>query len=113
MVLEHPITVRVPDLIVVPTAETKGSPRRYRADAVPLAVEVISPGSGRTDRIMKFAEYADAGIEHYWIVDLDRPPSIAAYRLIGGDYELMAETADNLAVGSPAPLSIDVAELVP
>jgi Uma2 family endonuclease len=68
---DFPVTVRVPDLIVVPAAATKANPVRYPADAVQLAVEVVSSGSVRTDKITKFAEYADVGIEHYWIVGLD------------------------------------------
>ncbi|MET9263429.1 hypothetical protein [Amycolatopsis sp. NPDC004079] len=40
---------------------------------------------------MKLFEYADAGIEHYWIVDLDPPVSMIAYRLIDGDYENFGE----------------------
>ena len=96
--------MRVPDLIVVPAAATKANPVRYPADAVQLAVEVVSSGSVRTDKITKFAEYADVGIEHYWIVDLDPPTTITVYRLIDGDYETMAETADTLVVDSPASL---------
>jgi Uma2 family endonuclease len=107
---EFPVTVRVPDLIVVPTVATKANPAQYPADAVQLAVEIVSPGSVRIDKITKFAEYADVGIEHYWIVDLDPPASITVYKLIDGDYETMAETADTL-VGSPAPLRIDVTAL--
>ncbi|MGH3611494.1 MAG: Uma2 family endonuclease [Pseudonocardia sp.] len=34
-------------------------------------MEVLSPGSHRTDHVAKRADYADAGIPHYWIVDLD------------------------------------------
>ena len=33
-------------------------------------MEVISAGSERTDRTIKHLEYADAGIPHYWVVDL-------------------------------------------
>ena len=32
---------------------------------------IVSPGSRRTDRVMKSYEYAKAGIAHYWVVDLD------------------------------------------
>ncbi|MYW97091.1 hypothetical protein G3I59_42385 [Amycolatopsis rubida] len=32
---------------------------------------------------------ADAGIEHYWIVDLDPPVSMIADRLMDGDYALI------------------------
>ena len=36
------------------------------------------PGSKRTDHVAKRADYADAGIPHYWIVDLDDPISLVA-----------------------------------
>jgi Uma2 family endonuclease len=61
-----PPTVRDPDLIVVDRNPVRVDP----ADVV-LVVEIVSPGSRRTDRVMKAYEYAKAGIEHYWIVDLD------------------------------------------
>jgi Putative restriction endonuclease len=52
-----------------------------------LAVEILSPGSLRTDRIIKHSEYADAGIGHYWIIDLDADedgrPSLVACHLAG------------------------------
>jgi Uma2 family endonuclease len=54
-----------------------------RAADVVLAVEVLSPGSRRLDRVLKRAEYADAGIPHHWIVDLDEPASLIACHLAG------------------------------
>ncbi|WP_433803380.1 Uma2 family endonuclease [Actinomycetospora sp. CA-084318] len=61
-------TVRVPDVVVVPAAIVD---RRARCEAaeVRVAVEVLSPGSRRTDRIMKADEYASAGVRHYVLVD--------------------------------------------
>ena len=41
------------------------------------------PGSKRTDHVAKRADYADAGIPHYWIVDLDDPISLVACHLDG------------------------------
>ena len=72
----RPGTVRRPDIVVVTRA---GLARRrqeggvLRAFEVVLAVEVVSAGSERTDRTIKHSEYADAGIPHYWIVDLGEP----------------------------------------
>ena len=43
----------------------------------------MSPGSRRTDHVAKRADYADAGIPHYWIVDLDEPVSLIACHLAG------------------------------
>ncbi|MEV1292325.1 Uma2 family endonuclease [Pseudonocardia sp. NPDC049635] len=59
------------------------------AAEVVLAVEILSPGSRRTDHVTKRGEYADAGIGHYWVVDLgDRaaqrePVSLLACHLAG------------------------------
>lgn len=62
-----PATVRVPDVVVCP----RTAPDQLSAADVMLVVEVISPGSRRTDVVTKRSEYADAGIGHYWIVDPD------------------------------------------
>jgi Uma2 family endonuclease len=35
-----------------------------------VVVEVVSPGSRKTDRLDKMAEYADAGIPFYWLARL-------------------------------------------
>ncbi|RZS43309.1 Uma2 family endonuclease [Herbihabitans rhizosphaerae] len=50
------------------------------ADVV-LAVEIVSPGSKRMDYVIKRGEYADAGIPHYWIIDLGEPASLATFHL--------------------------------
>ncbi|WP_280299685.1 Uma2 family endonuclease [Nocardia neocaledoniensis] len=91
-----PPTVRVPDLCVVP-AVSEAVPR-WEADEVTLAVEVLSPGTRRTDRITKFAEYAEAGIEHYWIIDLEAPVSLTAYRLAGEHYEVVVDANGPTAI---------------
>jgi len=36
-----------------------------------LLVEILSPESGRTDRLEKLMLYAECGVPEYWIVDLD------------------------------------------
>ncbi len=63
-----PLTNRRPDVVV------------YRADTIDisptlpehvlLVVEIVSPGSETTDRIVKFEQYARAGIPFYWRVEL-------------------------------------------
>lgn len=97
-----PATVRIPDLVVVSAEIADKNPARCAATDVLLAVEVISPGSVRTDRIVKFAEYADAGIADYWVVDLEQPVSIAAYTMKNGHYVAVGESATQLTVHSPA-----------
>jgi len=106
-----PPTVRAPDVVVVPTAVLEQNPPRFGAADVLLAVEIVSPGSARTDRVMKVAEYADAGIGHYWIIDLDPPVSLTGYLLVDGDYELMTESAGVVEVTSPAALRLELGAL--
>ena len=69
-----PPTVRDPDLVVVNRSVVDRNLVRIDPLDVVLVIEIVSPGSRRTDRVMKAYEYAKAGIEHYWIVDLDAEP---------------------------------------
>ena len=79
------------DVMVVATSDAVLVADRGRAQDVRLAVEVLSAGTRRVDRVMKFAEYAEAGIQHYWIVDLDPPTSLRAFTLVDGAYEADGE----------------------
>jgi Uma2 family endonuclease len=107
-----PPTVRAPDVVVVPTAQAERNPTRLQAADVVLAVEIISPGTSRTDRVTKLAEYADAGIKHYWLVDLDPPVSLTAYLLVGDGYEKELESAGEVDVLSPAVLRLNLDALL-
>jgi Uma2 family endonuclease len=86
-----PLTVRVPDVLVAPAALVETNPARLSVGDVRLVIEVLSEGTKRTDQVTKFSEYAEAGIEHYWIVDLDSPVSMITYRLVDEDYENFGE----------------------
>ncbi|MEV6875651.1 Uma2 family endonuclease [Amycolatopsis sp. NPDC051128] len=106
---ETPLTVRVPDVIVVATDLVEANPPRYDARAVRMAIEVLSEGSRRTDRVTKFSEYAEAGIEHYWIVDIDPPASMITYRLINEVYEDFGERSGHAEVEfDGTPLKFDL-----
>lgn len=107
-----PPTVRVPDVVVTSTAVFDANPGRYAAADVNLAVEILSDGSRRVDRVMKFSEYADAGIPQYWIVDLDQPTTLTAYVLVDGDYELVAEATGGVDLDVAGhPVHLDLAGL--
>jgi Uma2 family endonuclease len=84
----EPLTIRAPDVIVTRSELVDSDEPRCRASDVLLAVEILSIGTRRVDRVLKFSEYAEAGISQYWIVDLDEPTSLHAYVLVGGNYEL-------------------------
>jgi Uma2 family endonuclease len=93
--------VRAPDVLVVSESFFQRNPARIDAGEVLLAVEIISPGTRRTDRVLKAAEYAAAGIPHYWVIDLIVPASITTCTLVGAEYEV-AEKATG-PVTSPSP----------
>lgn len=105
----RPLTVRVPDVLVAPSSLVETNPPRLDAGDVRLVVEVLSEGTRRTDQVMKFSEYAEAGIEHYWIVDLDPPISMITYRLIDNDYENFGEFSGVAELEfAGTPLTIDL-----
>ena len=83
---DQPGTARRPDLVVVEQAEFDRVTRTgglLRAANTVLVVEIVSPGSRRTDNLVKRGEYADAGIPYYWIIDSEAPISLIACHLAG------------------------------
>ncbi|WIX87014.1 Uma2 family endonuclease [Amycolatopsis sp. DG1A-15b] len=109
VVAATPLTVRVPDVLVAPSSVVDANPPRFDAGDVRLVVEVLSEGTRRTDQVTKFSEYAEAGIEHYWIVDLDSPLSMITYRLIEGEYENFGEFSGVAELEfAGTPLTIDL-----
>jgi Uma2 family endonuclease len=100
--LDLPDEQRVePDLVVVPD-ESVG-PQRLTTPVL-LVVEVVSPGSRTNDRVTKRATYAEAGIPHYWLVDLEAR-SITLLRLAEAGYETVAEGA-TVTAEEPIALSL-------
>ena len=87
-----------------------------RAFEVVLAVEVVSAGSERTDRTIKHSEYADAGIPHYWVVDLGESGdriTLTAHHLAGEFGYADAGPVDGVfAATEPFPVRIDLDALV-
>ena len=60
-----------------------------RPDGFGLVVEVVSPGSRKTDRFTKPGEYAEAGIPLLWLVE-QAPLRLRALVLVDGGYEQRA-----------------------
>jgi Uma2 family endonuclease len=111
----RPPTIRIPDVVALPMTvlSEENASRQIRVDAtdVVLAVEVLSPSTKQTDRVAKLGQYADAGIAHYWLVDLDPPTTLTAFSLVDGEYEIVAEGTGKLHLLSPAELYVDLDEL--
>ena len=112
----QPGFVRRPDLVVVTCAAIERVRRErglLRASDVVLAVEIISPGSRRMDTVVKHGEYADAGIRHYWVVDLDGDISLTACHLAGEfGYADAAPSTGIFTAVDPFPVRLDLGGLV-
>lgn len=112
LIADEPPTIRAPDLIVIHTDLFDANPARCTGADVLLAAEILSNGSHRVDKILKFSEYAEAGIPQYWIVDVDEPASLLAYVLVNGNYELSGEHTGKAALDVAShPVSIDLPAL--
>lgn len=105
-------TVRAPDVIITREDCVAANPSRLAAADVVVAVEIISPGTGSTDRVTKMYEYADAGIPHYWLVDLDKPVTLTAYTLVDGNYEHVGDFAGTVTIPSPAGITLTLDALI-
>lgn len=108
-----PLTNRRPDVVVYRAETIDLTPTR--PEHVLLVVEVVSPGSETTDRIVKVDQYAKAGIPFYWRVEqaatgvpivytyvLD--PATAVYR----DGEMFTGVIKSAA---PFPVTVDLGTL--
>ena len=62
-----PLSNRRPDVVVYRADTIDVTPTR--PEHVLLVVEVVSPGSETTDRIVKVERYAKAGIPFYWRIE--------------------------------------------
>ncbi len=78
---------RVPDLLFISNQRLPALKETVLQGGPDLAVEVISRGSRKRDRVEKFAEYQAAGVGEYWIID-PKTVSLDAYALgAEGRYE--------------------------
>lgn len=112
----QPGTARRPDLVIVRRAEFDRVDREgglLRATAALLVVEVVSPGSRRTDNLIKRSEYADAGIPYYWIIDVERPVSLVACHRAGAfGYQDAGEVTGIFETQEPFAVRVDLDALI-
>lgn len=114
LVEAFPPLLRAPDIAVVSLADARTAPRRYHAEHLRLAIEIISPGTARVDRVAKMADYAEAGIPNYWIIDLVGTVTLDAFVLADGTYHAsMVSATGEITMSDPVALTIDLAALLP
>ena len=105
MIAAHgPSTVRVPDL-VLPLEAGPADEARFDATEILLAVEIVSPGSRRTDYVAKRYDYEQAGIPFYWIIDPDER-RVRCLELVDRAYREIDVPEDGDGVTLPRPVPI-------
>lgn len=83
-----------PDILFVRGDRWPAERVAFFAGAPDLVVEVISPGSVRTDRVIKFTAYERAGVAEYWLAN-PHTRAVEVYILSNGEYALLGEFTDD------------------
>lgn len=103
-------TVVQPDLLV---ARRTDLTERDLPTAPLLAVEILSPSTRRIDLMLKRSRYEAAGCRSYWVLDPE-VPSITAWELHDGAYELVGEASgdESVTLERPFPVTVTPARLL-
>lgn len=104
--------VRVPDISVFQARPTTNPVELTPA----LVVEVLSPSTRTEDTIRKSREYAEAGIDQYWVVDPDRR-HLDVLTLVDGEWEGLlalddAHPSGSVTVGDHGTVDLDIAAIL-
>ncbi len=77
-----------------------------------LIVEILSPSSGRHDRVRKLNLYARSGVAEYWLIQ-PYPAVVEVLRLDGDSYRIAGVYTDRDHLYSPTfpELTLDLAEV--
>ncbi|SHF44783.1 Uma2 family endonuclease [Streptoalloteichus hindustanus] len=80
-------------------------------------MEIVSPGSRKQDRTLKPMVLAEAGVPHFWRVELigfreqlpgERPPVVFAHMLSDAAYALVMRAGAGTVVTLPGPIPLSV-----
>ena len=108
---EEIYTVVEPDIAVI-CDETKLDDKGCKG-APDLIIEIVSPSSGKRDRLIKFNKYKEAGVKEYWIVD-PQDKFVSVFKLEAdnnyGRIELYSEE-DDVKVGIFKDLTVNLKEV--
>jgi Uma2 family endonuclease len=113
---DQPGVVRRPDLVVVDYKAIDRVERDgglLRAGDVLIVVEIVSPDSRRLDHVVKRHEYADVGVGHYWIVDLDEPVTLLDCHLAGPlGHADSGSIVGTFTTTAPCPIHLELDQLL-
>jgi Uma2 family endonuclease len=105
-----PLTNRRPDVVVYRADTIDVTPTR--PEHVLLAVEVVSPGSETTDRVVKVEQYAKAGIPFYWRIEQGSTAVTLVYTYVldpaTGHYRDGAVFTGVVKAEAPFPVEVDL-----
>jgi Uma2 family endonuclease len=106
-----------PDVVVV-RGDVVEDPEqtRFPAEAVVLAIEVVSPDSVARDRETKPLKYARAKIPHYWRVENEKGhAAVHAFELepTTGTYTSVGIFRERMKVSVPFPVDLDLTGIRP
>jgi len=107
---------RNPDVMVIEAGSFDLDRYSYPPEVVLLAAEVVSPHTQTVDRLHKPAEYAAAGVEHYWRVETLPTVAIHTYRLAdSGRYVASGVFTEGDTVAAPGLpwAKVAVADIAP
>lgn len=111
-----PSGLLIPDIAVVRLVATEDDPVTVAAEAVLLAVKIVSldTGTKHRDRKVKPMLYAEAGIAAYWRLDFDPDPVLVAAELDTDHYDerTVARAGAVTRVAAPFPIELDPARLI-
>lgn len=89
----------LPDLIFIRAEKWPGAEASFFQGPPDLLVEVLSPSTRRTDQVVKFSVYEQAGVPEYWIVD-PKTRSVQVFVLSGREYALRGDYLGEEAITS-------------
>lgn len=104
-------TTLQPDLLLARTGDLTPT---HLTGAPALVVEVLSPTTWHRDLGTKMAAYAEAGVEHYWVLT-PTTPSLTVYHLGStGSYEEVrhVEGSEQAEITAPVQLTLCPVDLV-
>ncbi|MDW7650262.1 MAG: Uma2 family endonuclease [Bacillota bacterium] len=93
------ITVVQPDLLYISSKQSIIKETRIEG-APKLVVEVLSPASGRKDRLQKLQIYQKAEVEHFWVVN-PQEKTAEFFALRDGLYSLVASGMEDEILKHP------------